>query len=132
MLQVIDYSERAIAVIGTEKGNQEQITALKGMKGKYNPSLRCGKGWVFSKAKNGEQVKAWVAMWNAAHADAQPSAPVQPQTPAPPKPQPTPAPSPQPQSCPEPTPQPQTINQAPKAVVIPMVDDADELEGAPF
>lgn len=122
MLQVIDYSERAIAVIGTEKGNQEQITALKGMKGKYNPSLRCGKGWVFSKAKNGEQVKAWVAMWNAAHPD---SAPVQP----------APQPSPQPQTSPEPTPQqpqPQVIAPAPKAVVIPMVDDADELEGAQF
>lgn len=111
MLQIIDYSERAIAVIGTEKGNQEQITALKGMKGKYNPSLRCGKGWVFSKAKNGEQVTAWVAMWNAAHPD---SAPVQPQTPAPVQ------------------PAPQTIKQAPASVVIPMVDDADELEGAPF
>lgn len=124
MLQVIDYSERAIAVIGTERGNQEQITALKGMKGKYNPSLRCGKGWVFSKAKNGEQVTAWVAQWNAAHpADAQP------QTPAPPKPQPTPAPSPKP--TPQ-QPQPQTIKQSPAAVVIPMVDDADELEGAPF
>jgi hypothetical protein len=109
MLQIIDYSERAIAVIGTEKGNQEQITALKGMKGKYNPSLRCGKGWVFSKAKNGEQVKAWVAMWNAAH-----PANAQPQTPAPPKPQPAP----------------QTIQPAPATISIPIIED--ELEGAPF
>jgi hypothetical protein len=125
MLQIVDYSERAIAVIGTEKGNQEQISALKSMKGKYNPSLRCGKGWVFSKAKNGEQVKAWVAMWNAAH-----PANAQPQTPAPtPKPQPTPAPAPQ--SSPEPTPQ--AVEQ-PAKVSIPLAEDAlmSELEGAPF
>jgi hypothetical protein len=124
MLQIIDYSERAIAVIGTEKGNQEQITALKGMKGKYNPSLRCGKGWVFSKAKNGEQVKAWVAMWNAAH-----PANAQPQTPAPPKPQPAPQPSPEPtpQAVEQPA-QAQTI--APATISIPIIED--ELEGAPF
>lgn len=122
MLQIVDYSERAIAVIGTEKGNQEQITALKGMKGKYNPSLRCGKGWVFSKAKNGEQVTAWVAQWNAAHpASAQPSAP---QTPAPTKPQPKPAP----QSSPEQTPQAVTIPQTPAPPII----IENELEGAPF
>ena len=128
MLQIIDYSEKAIAVIGTERGNQEQITALKGMKGKYNPSLRCGKGWVFSKAKNGEQVTAWVAQWNAAHpADSAP------QTPAPPKPQPAPAPQP----SPEPTPQkveqpaqPQTIAPAAPTITIPIIED--ELEGAPF
>jgi DNA polymerase III gamma/tau subunit len=128
MLTIVDYSERAIAVIGTERGNQEQITALKGMKGKYNPSLRCGKGWVFSKAKNGEQVKAWVAMWNAAHPQTetpQPSAP---------KSQPTPAPAPA--SSPEPTPQaveqpaPQTIQPAPATISIPIIED--ELEGAPF
>jgi hypothetical protein len=125
MLQIIDYSEKAIAVIGTEKGNQEQITALKGMKGKYNPSLRCGKGWVFSKAKNGEQVTAWVAQWNAAH-----PANAQPQIPAP-----TPKPQPAPQPSPEPTPQAveqpaqaQTI--APATISIPIIED--ELEGAPF
>ena len=38
MLQVIDYSEKAIAVIGTERGNVEQIAAMKVLKGKYNPS----------------------------------------------------------------------------------------------
>lgn len=69
MLQVIDYSEKAIAVIGTERGNVEQIAAMKVLKGKYNPSLRCGKGWVFSKRKSGEQVSKWVAQYNAAHPD---------------------------------------------------------------
>lgn len=67
MLQVIDYSEKAIAVIGTERGNVEQLTAMKSMKGKYNPSLRCGKGWVFSKRKSGAEVAAWVLRYNAAH-----------------------------------------------------------------
>lgn len=113
MLQVIDYSERAIAVIGTERGNAEQLQAMKAMKGKWNRGLTCGQGWVFSKRKNGEEVAKWVAQYNATHTDA-PSAPVQPQTPAPVQ------------------PAPQTIKQAPAAVVIPMVDDADELEGAPF
>lgn len=124
MLTIVDYSERAIAVIGTEKGNQEQITALKGMKGKYNPSLRCGKGWVFSKAKNGEQVKAWVAMWNAAHQDSapQPSAPK-------PQEQPTPSPEPTPQAVEQPAEQP-TIQPAPATISIPIIED--ELEGAPF
>lgn len=124
MLQIIDYSEKAIAVIGTEKGNAEQLQAMKAMKGKWNRGLTCGQGWVFSKRKNGEEVTKWVAMWNAAHpADAQP------QTPAPPKPQPTPAPSPQPQSRPEPTPQ--AVEQpAPATISIPIIED--ELEGAPF
>ena len=129
MLTIVDYSEKAIAVIGTERGNAEQLQAMKAMKGKWNRGLTCGQGWVFSKRKNGEEVTKWVAMWNAAHpADAQPSAP---QTPAPPKPQPTPAPQPSPEPTPQ-QPQPQAIKQAPAAVVIPMVDDADELEGAPF
>lgn len=114
MLQVIDYSERAIAVIGTTREDKATIADMKAMKGKYNRCLTCGAGWVFSKAKSGEQVTQYVAKWNAAHADAQPSAPVQPQTPAPVQ------------------PAPQTIKQAPASVVIPMVDDADELEGAPF
>ena len=117
MLQVIDYSERCVAVLGTSKDNMEQRAAMKSMKGKWNPNLKnVGGGWVFSKRKNGAEVAEWVLKYNAAHPD---SAPVQPQTPAPVQPAPQ-------------QPQPQTIKQAPAAVVIPMVDDADELEGAPF
>lgn len=67
MLQIIDYSEKAIAVIGTERGNIEQLTAMKFMKGKWNRGLSCGAGWVFSKRKSGEQVTMWVAQYNAAH-----------------------------------------------------------------
>jgi DNA polymerase III gamma/tau subunit len=126
MLQIIDYSEKAIAVIGTERGNAEQLQAMKAMKGKWNRGLTCGAGWVFSKRKNGEEVTKWVAMWNAAHPQTetpQPSAP---------KSQPTPAPA----SSPEPTPQaveqpaPQTIQPAPATISIPIIED--ELEGAPF
>jgi hypothetical protein len=67
MLQIIDYSEKAIAVIGTERGNIEQLTAMKSMKGKWNRGLTCGAGWVFSKRKSGEQVTKWVAQYNASH-----------------------------------------------------------------
>jgi hypothetical protein len=124
MLQIVDYSERAIAVIGTEKGNAEQLQAMKAMKGKWNRGLTCGQGWVFSKRKNGEEVTKWVAMWNAAH-----PANAQPQTPAPPKPQPAPQPSPEPtpQAVEQPA-QAQTI--APATISIPIIED--ELEGAPF
>ena len=67
MLQIIDYSEKAIAVIGTERGNIEQLTAMKSMKGKWNRGLTCGAGWVFSKRKSGAAVAAWVLRYNAAH-----------------------------------------------------------------
>lgn len=67
MLQVIDYSEKAIAVVGTERGNIEQRAAMKSMKGKWNRGLTCGAGWIFSKRKYGEQVTMWVEQYNAAH-----------------------------------------------------------------
>ena len=125
MLTIVDYSEKAIAVIGTERGNAEQLQAMKAMKGKWNRGLTCGAGWVFSKRKNGEEVTKWVAMWNAAH-----PASAQPQTPAPPKPQPTPAPSPEPTPQAVEQPAPQTITPAPATISIPIIED--ELEGAPF
>jgi hypothetical protein len=126
MLTIVDYSEKAIAVIGTEKGNAEQLQAMKAMKGKWNRGLTCGQGWVFSKRKNGEEVTKWVAMWNAAH-----PANSAPQTPAPPKPQPAPQPSPEPtpQAVEQPA-QAQTIAPAPATISIPIIED--ELEGAPF
>lgn len=45
-IEIIDYSERAIAVIGDTipiKGE------LKELGGKFNPRLSCGAGWIFSK-----------------------------------------------------------------------------------
>jgi hypothetical protein len=45
-IQIIDYSERAIAVIGDTKPIKDQ---LKEIGGKFNFRLSCGAGWIFSK-----------------------------------------------------------------------------------
>lgn len=47
-LQIIDYSERAIAVIGETKVNKERLGQLGG---KFNKYLKCGAGWIFPKTK---------------------------------------------------------------------------------
>lgn len=51
---IIDYSEKAIAVIGDTKQYRE---AFKSIRGSFNPRLTCGAGWIFSK-KRTEEVKA--------------------------------------------------------------------------
>ena len=53
-IKVIDYSEKAIAVIGNTKPIKDKLSAAGG---KFNPRLTCGPGWIFSK-KRIEQVKA--------------------------------------------------------------------------
>ncbi len=45
-LEIIDYSEKAIAVIGDTK---EVKDSLKKLNGRFNPRLRCGPGWIFPK-----------------------------------------------------------------------------------
>lgn len=45
-IQIVDYSEKAIAVYGETKVIKEQ---LKNIGGKFNPRLKDGAGWVFSK-----------------------------------------------------------------------------------
>ena len=45
-LEVRDYSERAIVVIGETK---EFKDSLKQLGGRYNKFLSCGEGWVFSR-----------------------------------------------------------------------------------
>ena len=45
-VQIIDYSEKAIAVIGDTKEIKEE---LKAAGGRFNPRLSCGAGWIFSK-----------------------------------------------------------------------------------
>lgn len=45
-VQIIDYSEKAIAVIGDTKPIKDQ---LKEIGGKFNFRLSCGAGWIFSK-----------------------------------------------------------------------------------
>lgn len=45
-IQIVDYSERAIAIIGNTKSIKDK---LKELGGKFNPRLSCGAGWIFSK-----------------------------------------------------------------------------------
>ena len=47
-LQVVDYSEKAVAVIGDTKPHAEK---LKKLGGRFNARLKCGAGWIFSKKK---------------------------------------------------------------------------------
>lgn len=47
-IEIIDYSERAFAVIGETKSIKD---TLKQLGGRFNPRLSCGCGWVFSKTK---------------------------------------------------------------------------------
>jgi hypothetical protein len=56
MLKIVDYSEKAIAVTGDTKPHKE---ALKSLGGKFNPALKCGSGWIFSK-KQSAKVEAYV------------------------------------------------------------------------
>lgn len=50
-LELVGYSEKAVAVIGDTKDFKEQ---LKAMGGRFNPRLTCGPGWVFSRRKEAE------------------------------------------------------------------------------
>lgn len=47
-VQIIDYSEKAIAVIGDTRPVSGK---LKSLGGKFNPRLSCGPGWIFPKTK---------------------------------------------------------------------------------
>lgn len=55
-IQIVDYSEKAFAVIGETKRVKD---GLKNLGGKFNPRLTCGAGWIFSKSKL-EAVKAFL------------------------------------------------------------------------
>lgn len=46
MLQIINYSEKAVAVIGDTKDHADELKALGG---RFNSRLTCGAGWIFSK-----------------------------------------------------------------------------------
>lgn len=46
--QIIDYSEKAIAVLGDTKIIKDQ---LKNLGGRFNAHLNCGAGWIFPKTK---------------------------------------------------------------------------------
>lgn len=47
-IEIVDYSDRSIAVIGDTKPIKEQLKALGG---RFNFKLSCGAGWVFPKSK---------------------------------------------------------------------------------
>ena len=47
-LQLVDYSEKAIAVIGDTKKYKD---TLKSLGGRFNFNLSCGAGWIFPKSK---------------------------------------------------------------------------------
>ena len=49
--KIIDYSERAIALVGDTKPIADK---LKELGGRFNPRLSCGAGWIFSKRKEQE------------------------------------------------------------------------------
>lgn len=51
-LRMVDYSEKAFAIVGDTKPYRAQ---LKKLGGRYNPKLKCGAGWIFSK-KRGKEV----------------------------------------------------------------------------
>ena len=50
-LRIIDYSEKAVAVIGETKAVKDR---LKELGGRFNAKLSCGPGWIFSKAKRND------------------------------------------------------------------------------
>jgi len=45
-VQIIDYSEKAVAVIGDTKPIKDKLKAIGG---RWNSNLSCGAGWIFSK-----------------------------------------------------------------------------------
>lgn len=51
MLQIVNYSEKAVALVGDTKAVKEQ---LKEIGGRFNMKLTCGPGWIFSAKKRPE------------------------------------------------------------------------------
>lgn len=51
-LRMLEYSEKAFAIVGDTKAHRAQ---LKKLGGRFNPKLKCGAGWIFSK-KRGKEV----------------------------------------------------------------------------
>ena len=53
-IQIVNYSEKAIAIVGDTRAIKE---TLKAIGGRFNAHLTCGAGWIFSKSKE-EALKA--------------------------------------------------------------------------
>ena len=54
-INVVDYSEKAIAIIGDTKPVKD---ILKALGGKFNFRLSCGPGWIFPKSKQAQIIEA--------------------------------------------------------------------------
>lgn len=50
-IEIVDYSEKAIAIIGNTKPLKD---ILKSVGGRFNAHLKCGAGWIFSKSKESD------------------------------------------------------------------------------
>lgn len=48
MLQLINYSEKAVALVGDTREIKDELKALGG---RFNDKLSCGAGWIFSQTK---------------------------------------------------------------------------------
>ena len=57
-IQLINYSEKAIAVVGDTRSIKE---TLKSLGGRFNNHLSCGAGWIFPKSKE-ETIKATLSL----------------------------------------------------------------------
>ena len=57
-INIIDYSEKAFAVIGTSEDLKALQPKMYELGGKYNKYLKCGAGYIFSKKKLDEVTKA--------------------------------------------------------------------------
>jgi hypothetical protein len=57
-INIVDYSEKAIAVIGDTKPIKDKLKLLGGS---FNPRLSCGAGWIFPKRKLEEITAALTA-----------------------------------------------------------------------
>lgn len=47
-LEIVDYSDKAFAIIGETKARKDELARLGG---KFNKYLRCGAGWIFPKTR---------------------------------------------------------------------------------
>lgn len=54
-IEIVDYSDKAIAVIGNTKPYKGKLMELGG---RFNKALKCGAGWVFQKTKKDEVAAA--------------------------------------------------------------------------
>lgn len=55
-IQLVDYSAKAVAIIGETKPLKDK---LKSLDGRFNYRLKCGAGWIFPKSKTEELKQAF-------------------------------------------------------------------------